>query len=357
MPAPPAPVLRAFAAYTGGVPDKKRALITGVTGQDGSYLAEFLIRQGYEVHGILRRASTFNTARIDHIFQDPHERDLHFVLYHGDVTDPGRLARLLYEVQPDEIYHLAAMSHVRVSFELPSLTMMVNVNGTVNLLEAVRAAEMDCKIYNACSSEMFGRTPDNPLHEDSPIRPASPYGVSKAAAFHVGQLYRDGYGLRVWNGILFNHESPRRGETFVTRKITRGLAHIAAGREDKIYLGNLDAWRDWGYAPEYVEAMWRMLQTDTPADYVIATGESHSVRDFLETAFGLLDRDWRDYVVHDDRYERPVEVSYLRGDASKARAAFGWAPQTPFVDLVRIMLEADLAAHGLTLAAARARLA
>lgn len=322
----------------------KRALITGITGQDGSYLAELLLAKGYEVHGIIRRASTFNTGRIDHLYQDPHVKGTRLFLHYGDLSDSVNLVKLLYELQPDEIYHLAAQSHVRVSFDIPEYTADITAIGAIRILEAVRETGVRPRFYQASSSEMFGLASEVPQRETTPFHPRSPYAVSKVFAYWATINYRESYGLFATNGILFNHESPRRGETFVTRKITRAVARIKAGLEDKLYLGNLDARRDWGYAPEYVEAMWRMLQHDEPDDFVIATGETHSVREFCEEAFGYVGLDWRDYVAHDPRYERPAEVPLLVGDASKARRILGWEPKVRFKELVRIMVDADLAA-------------
>jgi len=324
----------------------KRALITGITGQDGSYLAELFLAKDYEVHGIIRRTSTFNTKRIDHIYQDPHKPGAKLFLHYGDLTDSGCLTALIYEIQPDEIYHLGAQSHVKVSFDMPEYTGEVTGLGTTRILEAIRRSGVKCRFYNAATSEMFGDAPP-PQNENTPFRPRSPYATAKAYGFWMTRIYREGYGLFAVNGILFNHESPRRGETFVTRKITRGVAHILAGKQDKLYLGNLDARRDWGYAPEYVEAMWLMLQQDEPDDYVIGTGEPHSVREFLEEAFSYVGLDWRDYVEIDPRYFRPLDVENLIADASKAREKLGWEPRITFEDLVRIMVDADMEAIGL----------
>lgn len=319
----------------------KRALITGITGQDGSYLAELLLSKGYEVHGIIRRASTFNTERIDHLYQDPHEPGTHLFLHYGDLSDGGMLTNLLYSIRPDEVYHLGAQSHVRVSFEMPEYTGNVTGLGTTRLLEAIRRSGIKTRFYQASSSEMFGDAPA-PQNEQMPFRPRSPYAAAKVYAYWLVNNYRKGYGLFACNGILFNHESPRRGETFVTRKITRAAARIKLGLQDKLYLGNLEARRDWGYAPEYVEAMWRMLQQDQPDDYVIATGESHSVREFLDEAFGHWDLEWQRYVEIDPQYFRPTEVDLLVGDACKAKKELGWEPKVPFKELVRIMMQADL---------------
>ena len=319
-----------------------RALISGITGQDGSYLAELLLSKGYEVHGIVRRASQINTARIDHIYQDPHVQDRRLFLHFGDLTDASMLAALIRRIEPTEIYNLGAQSHVRVSFDMPEYTGDVVALGAVRLLEAIRDARISCRFYQASSSEMFGSAPP-PQSEATPFQPRSPYACAKLMAYWMTRTCREAYGMFACNGILFNHESPRRGETFVTRKIARAAARIARGRQDRLYLGNLDAQRDWGYAPEYVEAMWRMLQSDQPNDYVIATGESHSVREFLDLAFGMLRLDWHAHVEIDPRYLRPAEVDCLRGDPSKAARLLGWRPRTKFADLVRIMVEAELA--------------
>lgn len=326
----------------------KKSLITGVTGQDGSYLAELLLAKGYEVHGLIRRSSSLNTNRIDHLYADPHRPDTRFFLHYIDLTDSSALARLVAKIQPDEIYHLGAQSHVRVSFDLPEYTGNVTGLGTVRLLEAIRETGVNCRFYQASSSEMFGRAVETPQKETTPFYPRSPYGVAKVYAYWMTVNYRESYGVYACNGILFNHESPRRGETFVTRKITRGIADLISGKIDKIYLGNLDARRDWGYAPEYVEAMWRMLQQDTPDDYIIATGESHSVREFVTEAFRLVGiSDFERYIGIDPLYFRPSEVDVLQGDASKAKRKLGWQPKVRFNELVRIMVEADLKAAGL----------
>jgi GDPmannose 4,6-dehydratase len=325
----------------------KRALITGITGQDGSYLAELLLSKGYEVHGIIRRASTFNTDRIDHIYQDPHGTDRRLHLHHGDLSTAEQLTGLIYNMRPHEIYHLGAQSHVRVSFDVPEFTGDVTGLGTTRILEAVRSSGIKSRFYQAGSSEMFGSTPP-PQNENTPFHPRSPYGAAKVYAHWMAVNYREAHGMFVSNGILFNHESPRRGETFVTRKITRAVARIDAGKQDKLYLGNLDARRDWGYAPEYVEGMWRMLQLEAPSDYVLGTGESHTVREFLEEAFGYVDRDWRKYVELDPRYLRPAEVDYLMSDSSRARKELEWEPRINFQELVRIMVDADIEAIGLT---------
>jgi GDPmannose 4,6-dehydratase len=318
-----------------------RALITGITGQDGSYLSEQLLERGYEVHGIVRRSSSFNTDRLDHLYRDPHEQGVRLFLHHGDLCDSSRLVKLIYELQPDEIYHLGAQSHVRVSFEVPEYTVDATALGTVRLLEAIRETGVQTRFYNAASSEMFGSA-SPPQSERTPFHPRSPYAVAKVAAYWATVNYRESYGMFCSNGILFNHESPRRGETFVTRKITRALARIQAGLQDKLYLGNLDAQRDWGYTPDYTQTMWQMLQQPQPDDYVIATGEPHSVREFLEEAAGCLDLDWEDFVEIDPRYFRPAEADVLYGDASKARARLGWEPTVTFDELVRIMVEADV---------------
>ncbi len=325
----------------------KKALITGITGQDGSYLTELLLSKGYEVHGIIRRASTFNTHRIDHIYKDPHAANgVHLHLHYGDVSSSGNLIELIYSIKPDEIYHLAAQSHVRVSFDLPEYTGDVTALGTVRILEAIRKSGIQTRFYQASSSEMFGSAPP-PQNEKTPFEPRSPYAAAKVYAYWLTRNYREGYGLFATNGILFNHESPRRGETFVTRKITRGLAAILAGKQDFLYLGNLEAKRDWGYAPDYVAAMWKMMQIDHPDDFVIGTGEAHSVREFLDEAFGYVGLDWHEYVRIDERYLRPTEVDHLLADASKARRMLNWEPRIYFKDLVRIMVDADMELIGL----------
>jgi len=320
----------------------KKALITGITGQDGSYLAELLLSKNYEVHGIIRRSSVFNTGRIDHIYKDPHIQEARLFLHYGDLTDGSNLNQLLKKIKPDEVYHLGAQSHVKTSFEVPEYTANVDALGTLRILDAIRDSGIKTKFYQASSSEMFGNAPECPQNENTPFCPASPYAISKVFAYWITKNYRDAYGIFACNGILFNHESPRRGETFVTRKITRGLAKIIAGQMDKIYLGNLEAKRDWGYAPEYVQAMWMMLQQEKPDDYVIATGETHSVKEFLEEAFGFTNLRWQDYVAVDPRYYRPTEVNVLCGDASKAEKLLGWKPEVKFKELVKIMVEADL---------------
>jgi GDPmannose 4,6-dehydratase len=321
-----------------------KALITGITGQDGSYLAELLLAKGYQVHGIIRRASTFNTGRIDHLYQDPHINGVNLFLHYGDIADSTNLIKLLYRIQPDEIYHLAAQSHVRVSFDIPEYTGDVTGLSTVRILEAVRETGVKTKFYQASSSEMYGNAQEIPQRETTPFYPRSPYSAAKVYAYWVTVNYRESYGIFACNGILFNHESPRRGETFVTRKVSRAVAHIKAGLQDKLYLGNLDAKRDWGYAKEYVEAMWLMLQQPEADDYVIATGETHSVREFVEEAFSYAGLDWRDHVLTDPKYFRPSEVDLLIGDATKATRAFGWRPKTTFKQLVRIMVDADMLA-------------
>jgi GDPmannose 4,6-dehydratase len=324
----------------------KKALITGITGQDGSYLTEFLLDKGYQVHGIIRRSSTFNTSRIDHIYQDPHINQVKLFLHYGDLSDAGQISEVIYNIRPDEIYHLGAQSHVRVSFDIPEYTSDITALGTIRLLEAIRRTGIKTKFYQASSSEMFGIAPA-PQDEKTPFMPQSPYAVSKVYAYWMTVNYRNGYKIFAANGILFNHESPRRGETFVTRKITRGLANIIAGSERKIYLGNLDSKRDWGFAPEYVETMWKILQQDKPDDYVIGTGETHSVKEFLEEAFSYLDLDWKDYVEIDPRYYRPLEVEYLQANPSKANKMLGWSPKVSFKNLVEIMVDYDLELIGL----------
>jgi GDPmannose 4,6-dehydratase len=320
----------------------KKALITGITGQDGSYLAELLLAKGYEVHGLIRRASTFNTKRIDHLYQDPHIHGVRLHLHYGDISDSTSLIKLLYRVQPDEVYHLGAQSHVRVSFDIPEYTGDVTGLSTVRFLEAIRETGLKTRFYQASSSEMYGKVQEVPQRETTPFYPRSPYAAAKVYAYWITVNYRESYGLYACNGILFNHESPRRGETFVTRKITRAVAHIKHGLQEKLYLGNLDAKRDWGYAKEYVEAMWLMLQQDRPVDYVIATGETHSVREFLEEAFSYVGLDWHDYVAIDPKYCRPAEVDLLIGDASRAKNQLGWEAKVRFKDLVRLMVDADL---------------
>jgi GDPmannose 4,6-dehydratase len=329
----------------------KCALITGITGQDGSYLSEYLLEQGYEVHGIIRRTSTFNTDRIDHIYEDPHDQSARLFLHYGDLTDGTTLRRILEEVQPVEIYNLGAQSHVRVSFDSPEYTVDAVGLGTLRLLEAIRDYQhrtgIQVRFYQAGSSEMFGKVVEIPQKETTPFYPRSPYACAKVYAHWQTINYRESYDLFACNGILFNHESPRRGETFVTRKITRALARIVAGQQKKLYLGNLDAKRDWGYAKDYVKAMWLMLQQDEPDDYVVATGETYSIREFLDIAFGYVNLDWRDYVEFDERYLRPAEVELLIGDPAKAKQKLGWNPSVSFEGLVQLMVEADLKALGL----------
>ena len=324
----------------------KKALITGITGQDGSYLAELLLAKGYEVHGLIRRSSTFSTSRIDHIYVDPHEPGAKLFLHYGDLSDSTQLTNLIYTVRPDEIYHLGAQSHVRVSFDTPEYTGDVVAIGTTRILEAIKRSGIKARFYQASSSEMFGDAPA-PQSEQTPFQPRSPYAVAKVYAYWMTRNYREGYGLFSANGILFNHESPRRGETFVTRKITRAIAHIVAGRQRYLYLGNLEAKRDWGYAPEYVEAMWLMLQQDQANDYVIGTGDTHSVKEFLAEAFAYAHLDWHDYVKTDPRYFRPLEVESLIADSSRAKQNLGWEPKVTFKELVRIMVDADMEALGL----------
>jgi GDPmannose 4,6-dehydratase len=321
----------------------KRALITGITGQDGSYLADFLLAKGYEVHGIIRRASTFNTSRIDHLYQDPHVHGVRLFLHYGDLADSVHLVKLFYSLQPEEIYHLGAQSHVRVSFDIPEYTADVTGLGTIRILEAVREAGVKPRFYQASSSEMFGKVQEVPQTEKTPFWPRSPYGVAKVFAYWATVNYRESYGLHASNGILFNHESPRRGETFVTRKISRAVARIKYGLDKELYLGNLEARRDWGYAPEYVQGMWLMLQQDRPDDFVLATNETHSVREFAELAFERAGLDWKEFVKHDQRYERPAEVDLLIGDGTKAKKLLNWEPQVRFDELVRNMVDADMA--------------
>ena len=321
------------------------ALITGITGQDGSYLAELLLAKGYTVHGLIRRASTFHTERIDHLYRDPHDPDSRLLLHYGDLADSSQLTNLFYEIRPDEVYHLGAQSHVRVSFDMPEYTGDITGLGTVRLLEAIRRSGVRCRLYQASSSEMFGDAPA-PQGEQTPFRPRSPYAAAKLYAYWMVRNYREGYGLFASNGIMFNHESPRRGETFVSRKIARAVAGILAGRPGKLFLGNLDARRDWGYAPEYVEGMWLMLQQEAPADLVFGTGQTHSVREFVEEAFGYVRLDWRDYVSIDPRYLRPTEVEMLQADPSEAKRRLGWEARVTFRDLVRVMVDAELEAIG-----------
>ena len=324
----------------------KKALITGITGQDGSYLAEFLLAKDYEVHGIIRRSSTFSTSRIDHIYVDPHEPGARLFLHYGDLSDSTQLTNLIYNIRPDEIYHLGAQSHVRVSFDTAEYTSDVVALGTTRILEAVRHSGVKARFYQASSSEMFGAAPP-PQSEETPFEPRSPYAVSKVYAYWMVRNYREGYGMFAANGILFNHESPRRGETFVTRKITRAIAHITAKKQKNLYLGNLDAKRDWGYAPEYVETMWLMLQQDVAEDYVLGTGETHSVKEFLVEAFNYAGLDWQEYVRIDPRYFRPLEVETLIADASKARKELKWSRKVTFKELVRIMVDMDMETLGL----------
>ena len=322
---------------------RKVALITGVTGQDGSYLAEFLLAKGYEVHGLIRRSSTFNTSRIDHIYQDPHEKNPKLFLHYGDLIDGVGLTNLIREIKPTEVYNLGAQSHVQVSFTMPQYTGQVDAVGAVGLLEAIRSADIDTRFYQASTSELFGSTPP-PQNETSVFRPQSPYAAAKLMAYWCTVNYRDGYGMHATNGILFNHESPRRGETFVTRKITRAVAAIKAGKQDKLFLGNLDAVRDWGYAKEYVESMWLMLQQDKPDDYVVATGVGATVKDFAEAAFSRAGLNWQDHVETDKKYIRPTEVDALIGDPSKAQKALGWKATTDWKELAELMVDADIAA-------------
>ncbi len=319
----------------------KKALVTGITGQDGSYLAELLLQKGYQVWGIVRRSSSFNTDRIDHLYKDPHNQpDLRLI--YGDLTDGGNLHSILTDVNPDEVYNLGAQSHVRVSFDTPIYTVDTDAIGTLRLLEAIRSSNKSAKFYQASSSEMYGKVVETPQTEKTPFYPRSPYGCAKVYSFWQTVNYREAYGLFACNGILFNHESPRRGETFVTRKITRAATRIKLGLQDKLYLGNLDAKRDWGFAGDYVETMWLMLQQDKPDDYVIATGQTHSVREFLDEVFGYLDLDWQKYVEIDSRYYRPSEVDFLLGDSSKARKALKWEPKVTFKELARMMTDADM---------------
>jgi len=319
----------------------KKALITGVTGQDGSHLAELLLEKGYEVHGLIRRASSFNTERLEGIYRDPHESGVHFLMHYGDLSDSGSLVNLIRDLEPDEIYHLGAQSHVKVSFDIPEYTADATGMGTIRMLEAIRASGVQTRFYQASSSEMFGSAPP-PQSEATPFHPRSPYGVAKVFAYWATVNYREAYGMFAANGILFNHEGERRGETFVTRKVTRAVARIKAGIQDKLYLGNLDSKRDWGYAPEYVEAMWMMLQHPDPLDLVIATGETHTVREFAELAFSQVGLDWEKYVEVDRNYFRPAEVDFLQGDPTKAKQILGWSPKTSFPELVSIMVDADI---------------
>ena len=321
----------------------KKALITGITGQDGSYLADLLLGKGHEVHGIIRRSSSFNTERIEHLYRDPHESDARVRLHYGDLNDSSSLQAILRSVQPDEVYNLAAQSHVRVSFDIPEYTSEITGLGSIRLLEAIRQVGIMPRFYQASSSELYGAAVETPQRETTPFNPCSPYGCAKAYSFYITKNYREAYGMHASNGILFNHESPRRGETFVTRKITRAATRIRVGLQDKLYLGNLEAKRDWGFAGDFVEAMWLMLQVDRADDYVIATGEMHSVREFLDLVFSMLDLDWHRYVEIDPRYFRPREVDMLLGDASKARKVLNWRPRVNFLQLARMMVDSDLA--------------
>ena len=320
----------------------KKALITGITGQDGSYLADLLVAKGYEVHGIIRRASTFNTARIDHLYQDPHVNGVRLFLHYGDLADSVNLTKLLYQLQPDEVYNLGAQSHVRVSFDIPEYTADVTGVGTIRILEAIRESGVKPRFYQASSSEMYGKVQEVPQTETTPFWPRSPYGCAKVFGYWATVNYRESYGLFASNGILFNHESQRRGETFVTRKISRAVAAIKLGLQKELYLGNMEAKRDWGYAPEYVEGMWRMLQADEPDDYVLATNETHTVKEFVQEAFGHVGLEWEKYLKYDARYERPAEVELLIGDPAKAKRQLGWEPKVRFKELVQIMVDADL---------------
>jgi GDP-mannose 4,6-dehydratase len=320
----------------------KKALITGITGQDGSYLADLLVAKGYEVHGIIRRASTFNTARIDHLYQDPHVNGVRLFLHYGDLADSVNLTKLLYQLQPDEVYNLGAQSHVRVSFDIPEYTADVTGVGTIRILEAIRESGVKPRFYQASSSEMYGKVQAVPQTETTPFWPRSPYGCAKMFGHWATVNYRESYNLFACSGILFNHESPRRGETFVTRKISRAVAAIKLGLQKELYLGNMEAKRDWGYAPEYVEGMWRMLQADQPDDYVLATNETHTVKEFVQEAFGHLGLEWEKYIKYDARYERPAEVELLIGDPAKAKRQLGWEPKVRFKELVQIMVDADL---------------
>lgn len=327
----------------------KKALITGITGQDGSYLAELLLDKGYEVHGIIRRSSSFNTGRIEHLYQDFHEDDTRVFLHYGDLTDSSALSRLLEKIEPDEIYNLAAQSHVRVSFDIPEYTADVAGLGTIRILDAIKETKIKTKFYQASTSELYGKVAETPQTEKTPFYPRSPYACAKLYSYWITVNYRESYDMFACNGILFNHESPRRGETFVTKKITHAIARILKKEQDKLYLGNLEAKRDWGYAKDYVEAMWLMLQQEKAEDYVIATGETHSVREFLDEAFGLVGLDWKNHVEIDERYYRPAEVDLLLGDSSKAKEKLGWKPKTTFKELVKIMVEYDLNNEGLNL--------
>jgi GDPmannose 4,6-dehydratase len=325
----------------------KRAFITGITGQDGSYLTELLLQKNYEVHGLIRRSSSFNTGRIDHVYRDPHNQDAKMYLHHGDLSDATNLNRLLRKIQPDEIYHLGAQSHVRVSFDMPEYTADVTGVGTVRLLDAIMESGVKTKFYQASSSEMYGKVMEVPQKETTPFYPRSPYGCAKVFAYWLTVNYREAYGIHASNGILFNHESPRRGETFVTRKITRSLARILAGKQRELFLGNLDAKRDWGYAKDYVEAMWLMLQQPEPDDYVISTGETHSVREFLELSFGSVGLEYKEFIKINPKYYRPTEVNLLIGDCTKAKKKLGWKPSVTFKELVNLMVLEDLKLEGL----------
>ena len=320
----------------------KRALITGITGQDGSYLAELLLQKGYEVWGVIRRSSSFNTGRVEHLYRDPHEHETRLKLRYGDLNDASSLSTILGDLRPDEVYNLGAQSHVRVSFDIPEYTAEISGLGSVRILEAMRRAGLKARFYQASSSELYGKVRETPQTERTPFHPRSPYAAAKAYAFYITQNYREAYGMFAANGILFNHESPRRGETFVTRKITRAATRIKLGLQEKLFLGNLEAKRDWGFAGDYVEAMWLMLQAEHPDDFVVATGETHSVREFLERAFQLLDLDYRKYVEHDPRYDRPAEVDLLLGDSSKAKKVLRWGPKVGFEELIKMMVEADM---------------
>jgi GDPmannose 4,6-dehydratase len=324
----------------------KKALITGITGQDGSYLAEFLLSKGYEVHGIIRRASTFNTARIDHIYVDPHDPEARFFLHYGDLSDSEQISNIIYNIKPDEVYHLGAQSHVRVSFDIPEYTGNTSALSTTRILEVIKRSGNNAKFYQASSSEMFGNS-SPPQNEETPFKPRSPYAIAKVYAYWMTANYREGYDLFACNGILFNHESPRRGETFVTRKVTRAIANILSGKQRVLYLGNLNAKRDWGYAPEYVEMMWKILQIDAPQDFVIGTGKAHSVREFVKEAFSYVDLSFEKYVKIDRRYFRPTETEELVADSRKAERKIGWAPKIKFEDLVKIMVDADMRKAGL----------
>lgn len=324
----------------------KKAFITGVTGQDGSYLSEFLLSKGYDVHGIIRRASTFNTGRIDHIYVDPHEPNAHFFLHYGDLSDSEQISNIIHNIKPDEIYHLGAQSHVKVSFSMPEYTGNVTALGTVRILESIRRSGNSIKFYQASSSEMFGRTP-SPQNEESPFNPTSPYAVAKVYAYWIAKNYRLGYNMFACNGILFNHESPRRGETFVTRKITMALANIIAKKQNYLYLGNLEPKRDWGFAPEYVEVMWQILQQENPDDYVVGTGEQHSVKEYVQEAFSYAGLDYERYIRKDEKYFRPTETEDLAANSSKIKKVLGWEPKIHFKELVKIMVDADMRKIGL----------